>query len=53
MLSNSSSSHAQSVPYTKKYLFFQFLLESGMSNTNLSDGLLSTKLYMPLDKCIY
>ena len=42
MLSHSLGLHTQSVPCTKKYLFFEFLLESGMSNTNLNNGFYST-----------
>ena len=44
MLSHSSGLHTQFVPCTKKYLLFQFLLESGMFDTNLNDGFLAKKL---------
>ena len=37
IVSHSSGRHTQSVPLIKKYLPFQFLLESGISDTSLSD----------------
>ena len=41
--SHFSSLHTHFVPLTKKYLFFQFLLDFGMSDTNLSDDFLAKK----------
>ena len=43
MLAHSSGLHTHSIPLTKKYIFFQFLLESGMSDTSLSDDFLAKK----------
>ena len=43
ILAHSSGLHTHSILWTKKYLFFQFLLESGMSDTNLSNGFLAKK----------
>ena len=37
-------------PRNKKYMLFQFLLELGMSNTNLSDNFLAWKWSMPFDE---
>ena len=44
--------HIHSSPSRKKNRFFQFLMESRVSYTILNNGLLGTKLYMPLDLSI-
>ena len=50
IVTHSSWWHTQSFPWMKKYLLFQFLLELGMSDTNLSDFFLVAKWYIPLDE---
>ena len=50
MLSYSSGRNIQSILVTKKYMLFQFLLESDMLDTNLSDDILARKWLMPFDK---
>ena len=49
MCSVSPGRHIHSSPYKKKYQFFQFLFEFGVSYTSLNNGLLGTKLYLPFD----
>ena len=45
----SSGRYTQSVPWTKKYLPFQFLLESGMLGTSINPFFYTAKWYMPWD----
>ena len=43
----SSGWHTQFVPWTKKYLPFQFLLESGMFDTSFNPFFRAVKWYIP------